>query len=390
MREDKRYKLIYFTRFLGEFIFSILLTIFLKDRGFSGVKLGTLLSFSPFILALSLPLWALIDKGRSRKMLVIAASAMLIILELLIYKTQSFAVVAILMVFYSISRAPLSPSLDSMTTVYCIENKKEFSSFRIFGSVGYILAILIGSYLYEKLDFIYIIFTSIIFLSGFIITSIFTKALDIDKVNKHISEEKHDFKLLFTNKAFIVFLIAQLLCAAVLMLNNSYEIIYLQYRGVPTSQFGVTTLIRVTSEILALLLLRKIKPNFKLFYILIPLMILPQSIIYFSDAPIYTLYLVVITAGAASGFQIFLNNKYISHIVSPRNITIATYSITMLQNIFTALYILLGGVIIDHAGIKYVYLCSGIMFIIAAIFITIFFKTKLVPWTNSQHKNVAK
>jgi hypothetical protein len=137
---------------------------------------------------------------------------------------------------------------------------------------------------------------------------------------------------------------------------------------------GITTLIRVTCEILALTLLRKKQFNFKLLFLLAPLFVLPQSIAYFFGAPLFTMFLVVIPSGAASGFLIYINNKYIAKIVRRKNITVATYATVMVQNLFYAIYLFLGGVAMDFMPINYVYLFTGIMLIFAEIFILVFVK----------------
>lgn len=371
MHESKKYQALYFTRFIGEFIFYSLLTIYLKDNGFNGTEVGTLLSFSPFILAFSQPLWATIDKGKSRKILILCAGIIIIVLEFVLTYSKTFTFLAIIMVLYSIIRAPLTPSLDAMTTVYCVENKKDYSSFRAFGSIGFIVAMLVGSYLYGKVHFIYLVIISSVFFTLFIAVTIFIKPLDIDSDK----EKNHDYKQLFKNKEFIKFLIAQILCFATLMLNNAYDILYLDYRGLNTALFGVTTLIRVGFETLALMLLRKAKTAlYKLFFVLMPFLMIIQSLIYYFEAPVYTLFIVVIFSGFASGIVIFLNNKYIARIVRPRNITVATYITVMVQNVFIAVYLLLGGMVIDYIGIKYIYLFTAVIFVIAIVFLSIFFK----------------
>lgn len=371
MRETNKYRFLYFTRYFGEFIFYTLLTVFLDDKGFNGTLVGTVLSFSPLMLALSLPLWVAADTGRTRKILVIAAAIVMMALEIVITLTPSITLIILFMVLYSVIRAPLSPSLDAMTTVFCVESGREYSVFRSYGSSGYMIAILLGSYIYGKIDFIWIVMISCVFLTGFVIMSTFVHPLEIDK---DVSSEKHDYKLLFTNRDFILFLIVQVVVFAFLNVNNSYEVLYLRGRGLNTAMFGVTTLIRVTCEILTFAFLRKVKINHKLLFILMPLMMISQSLLYFFNAPVFTLFMVVVITGSASGIIIYLNNKYIARIVRPKNITVATYICVMAQNLSLALYLFLGGVVIDRLGIEFVYLFTAVIFLFGAVFVAVFFK----------------
>ncbi|HOO22421.1 MAG TPA: MFS transporter [Clostridia bacterium] len=369
MRENTKYQALYATRFMGEFVFYSLLAIYLKDSGFSGSKIGALLSFSPFILALSQPVWSMIDHGKTRKILIITAAALIIALEFSIVYAKTFSILVVVMVLYSIIRAPIAPSLDAMTTIYCVENNTEYAVFRYMGSVGFIIALLGGSFLYGKVDFVYLVIISAVFFTVFIVFSLTVKPLDLDKAKR----EKPNLKLLFTNRDFIVFLIAEILCFGTLQLNNGFDILYIQYRGLKTSLYGITTLIRVGSEVITLLFLRRLKPNqYKLILTLMPVFVIAQSLIYFLNAPVFTIFLVMVFAGTASGIIIFLTNKYIAMIVRPINITAATYITCIAQNLASATFLVLGGIIMDKLGINYIYFVTGIIFVAAAVFVALF------------------
>lgn len=379
LSEYNKYRALTFARYFGEFIYNSLLTVFLKDRGFSGAELGTLLSFSPFIVALTLPLWARIDRGMAKKILLLSSCAVIFVTQLLLYFSTSFTITAICMLLYSVARAPLAPSLDSMTAIYCLENKKEYSLIRSWGSAGYIFAIMVGSWMYDRADFMAITVVSTVSLGLFIFFLFSTKTLDTDKVKLSHSEENHDLKLLFTNKAFITFLILQLICAATLTAMNNYEILYLNFRGIPTRNFGITTLVRVSSEIAALFLLRKVKLSYKTLYLIAPFLVIPQIAVSFFELPTILIYFTMIPSGAASGFFIYLTNRYISIIVRRRNITAASYAQVMLQSVFTGLYLMAGGSVIDTMGITYIYLFAGCLFALSAIFVLIFFRKNPRP-----------
>lgn len=233
--------------------------------------------------------------------------------------------------------------------------------------------------MYDRADFMAITVVSTVSLGLFIFFLFSTKTLDTDKVKLSHSEENHDLKLLFTNKAFITFLILQLICAATLTAMNNYEILYLNFRGIPTRNFGITTLVRVSSEIAALFLLRKVKLSYKTLYLIAPFLVIPQIAVSFFELPTILIYFTMIPSGAASGFFIYLTNRYISIIVRRRNITAASYAQVMLQSVFTGLYLMAGGSVIDTMGITYIYLFAGCLFALSAIFVLIFFRKNPRP-----------
>lgn len=377
MREIVKYKTIYFLRYFGEFIFYSLLTVYLKDKGFSGTQVGAVLSFAPVIFACSLPLWLLFDNGKSRKLLVLTSVMLIIGLEFTLLSIRVFSVLAAVMVIYSVSRAPLSSSLDAMTYVYCIENNKHFSAIRIFGSAGFIAAMLLGSYLYEIVDYVWIAAVSACILLLFLALFLRTMPLNIDKTAK--KDYNHDFSLLFKNKEFLVFLLIQTGLNALLNLNCSYDILYQQSRGLDTSVFGIATLVRVTAEIILLSLLQKNKVPFRYLYLSVPFLIIAQSVVYFFSAPVWTIFPVLASAGAASGILIYLGNRYISLIVRPRNITIANYTLVIVSNLGMAVCLFGGGVIIDVFNINYIYLFSGIGLTLFSFLVAMFVHKDPVP-----------
>jgi len=380
MREIIKYKTIYFSRYFGEFIFYSLLTVYLKDKGFSGTQVGAVLSFAPIILALSLPLWLLFDNGKSRKLLVLTSVFLIIGLEFSLLYIKAFSFLAAVMVIYSVSRAPLSSSLDSMTYVYCIENKKQYSAIRIYGSAGYIAAMLLGSYLYKRIDFIWIAVISTAILLSFVAFFMRSAPLAIDKQSSQPGD--YDLKLLFRNKPFLLFLAIQTGLNAFLNVNCSYDILYQQSRGMDTSMFGITTLVRVTAEIIVLFLLQKKKIPFRYLYLSVPFLVMTQSIAYFFSAPVWSLFIVLVFAGAASGILIYLSSRYISIIVRPRNITIANYTLVIVSNLGMAICLFTGGVIMDVLSINYIYLFSGIAFALSSFVVAAFVHKDPVPKDN--------
>lgn len=380
MREIGKYKTMFFARYSGEFIFYTLLTVYLKDKGFSGTEVGAMLSFSPIILALSMPIWLALDNGKFRKLLIIAATASVIALEYVITYAQQFALLAVFMVIYSIVRSPLSSSLDSMAYVYCVESKREYSSVRIWGSAGYIAAILAGSYIYGYVDFIWIVGLSTVILIAFVGIFMYTAPLGIDGGRKKPSD--HDFGLLMRNKEYLLFLVIQTVSISLVSVNNSYDILYQQSRGMDTSLFGISTLLRVGAEICTMYLLGKRKIGFRYLYLSVPFMMLTQCISYFLGAPIWSVFAVTLFTGTASGILIYLGNKYISIIVRPRNITIATYIMVITNNLIFALFLFLGGIVIDYLDINFIYLFTGAAFVIIAAFVAFFVRKDPVAKTE--------
>lgn len=369
-REDNKYRILYLSRYIAEFLFYQLLSAYLNDLNFSGTQTGIILSVSPIILTISLPLWMSIDKGVKRKILMSVAAAILITMQFLMLIPRNFPLMLTFAMIYSVARAPLAPSIDSLTSLYALENKKEFSKFRAFGSLGYIIAIILGSIVYERSGFLTIAIISSVFFVVVIICSLAIKPLHIDSKR----EEKGNIKELLTNKKYIGFLFIQAILYSTLIVNTIYELLYIKERKFNLIYFGVATAIRVVTEIIVLAILARRKNNYKYLFIITAASFIPQSLVFFFNGPLVSILLIDIFAGLGSGGIVYLNNKYLVNIVKPRNVTLATYLFIMVQNISIAIMLVIGGKIIDIKGIRFVFLATAIIFMVSLIFIFMFIK----------------
>ncbi|MDR3264095.1 MAG: MFS transporter [Clostridiales bacterium] len=369
MKESAKYRLNYFTYQIGVMFFPYVV-LYLKNAGYNSFQYGAVLSFTPIVIACSLPLFALFDKGSGgRKILAGGFALLMIAAEWLIVGFDSLTLIVTAMFFASIAKATLNTSADNITTMYCIETGQEFSKFRSFSSFGYIVANIVGAFLFDKLGFSAILIISSVGMLFFGTGWLNLKQLKLDK---NINKKEPNYKLLFTNKAFILFLIYQIFCFAMFTFNNNYEIIYLQVRGLPSYVFGITTLIRVGFEILTLVFLRKSKISYKKMLAAAPLFLIVQSAAFYFLIPTLLIYFLMSIAGIGSGLIVFANNKYLNKIVRPQNVTVALYTSAVVQNLFTGIATMTGGAAIDIFGIKYLYLGSGII-LTAAFLITTFF-----------------
>lgn len=372
MQEVNKYKSIYFTRNLGEFIFYIYLPLFLKNMNYSGTMIGTILSFSPLFLVLALPIWGKIENIISRKHIIIIAAAMTVVMQYFLIIPSNFIIIASLTVVYSLVRAPLYPSIDSMATLYCIEEKIEFASLRSWGSFGYLIAVVVGGFLFDKYHFLLIVLisTALLILLMYSTASIKPLQVDADKIKG--MRRRGNIKQLFRNPFFVKFIIAQILCYTAICVNNIFDILYLTDRGLATYLFGIITMGRISVEILCFKFIRKLNFSYKTLFAAVPLLMLVQSILYFFNAPILSVIAIVFCSGIAIGIIIYLNNKYIAQIVRPKNITMATYVTALIQNLSVAVMTFFGGLVFDAFGIRFIYLITGISFVIGFVFIILF------------------
>lgn len=375
MRERNRYRLIFFSMQVAANSFYSFLSLYLKNSGYSGTELGFVLSLIPLIIGLSLPFLGYFDAGsKSRKILVVVCSVIMIAAEWGIIGTQKLAVVAILVVIFSMARAPITISVENAVTLYSVENKIEYSSFRSWSSFGYLVAVFVGGYIFEAFGFMWIALFSTLAYGLLISEWLIIKPLKLDGMPK--KEKEYDLKLLAKNRAYIMFIIYIILAYSMLVLSNSYDSLYQNSRGMKASSFGLTNCIRIFFEIAALTFLSKKRFTYKKLMAVAPSFILLQSVLYFFQTPVISIYFIAAFAGFGSGMIIYCVNKYLTMIVRPQNITIGIYIYMMVSNLTTALFTFFGGLIIDYRGIRYVYLCTAALLLAASVFAVFFLKNE--------------
>ncbi|MDR1905356.1 MAG: MFS transporter [Clostridiales bacterium] len=371
MKEQFKYRFNYFIHQIGVMFFPYI-ALYLKDRGYNGMQYGAVMSFTPIVIALTLPLCGLLDKGsRGRKTMATVFSFVITASAWLMIGIDSLTAIIIAVFFASAAKAAITTSIDGATTVYCVETGQEFSRYRSFSSLGYIAANLVGAFLYDKTGFTSILVISSVGILLYVFGWSRLKPLNLDAYSE---KKKPDFKLLMKNKAFLMFLVYQTLCFAMMTFINNYDIVYQKFRDLPSYVFGITTLIRVGVEILTFYVLSRSKLSYKTMLVLAPVFFLIQSILYYFLIPTDFIYFLMCFAGMGSGLVIFANNKYLNKIVRPINITIGLYISAMVQNLFTGAATLIGGAVIDALGIRYIFMGSAITLIAAFIFTIVFIR----------------
>ncbi|MDR3293488.1 MAG: MFS transporter [Clostridiales bacterium] len=370
MKEAAKYRINYVTYQIGVMFF-MFVSLHLKDDGYNGMQYGAVMSFTPLAVAVALPFFSFLDRGTQGRKILVACSSCVMAVATIVLGFDILSVIMVAVFAASIAKATINTSIDNLTTVYCIETDQEFSKFRAFSSFGYIVANLIGGFVY-LMGFKWILVISVVGTLLYLVGILRVKPLSLDQ---SIKKHKPDFKLLFTNKPFLMFLVYQMLCFAVMTFINSYDIIYQSSIGLPSYVFGITTAIRVGTEIVTFSVLRRNKRiSYKTMLAVTPILLVIESVCYFFLIPSGFIYGLMIFAGVASACMIFANNKYLNKIVRPQNVTVGLYAAAMVQNLFTGIMTLIGGSMIDKYGVKYLFLGSAVVLAIAFVFTVCFVK----------------
>ena len=148
----------YFLTFFGLGVYAPYLSLFLRSQGLSGAEVGVVWALLPLGAVVSPPLWGIVaDKFRSRKILIFSLTAAGGALFSGLLFANSFFLLAVVVFLFSSFRTSALPLVESATLEHLAESKGEgdgrgpaaYGSFRLWGSVGFIVASLSIGYLVD-------------------------------------------------------------------------------------------------------------------------------------------------------------------------------------------------------------------------------------------------
>ncbi len=353
-----RMKILYVLRQVGETLLFSFFSLYLSLRGFSDYQVGELMGIVPVVMLFATPLLGLVDDGgKNEKTLLVTANMLIALVPLLLLIGGiDYFWMAVLLAVMSAIRAPICPATDSLATLVAINNSKRFSNIRIWGSISYAVLMAFGGALIDEIGFnnIIIISGALTFCSAILIASIPLQNLD----KPAESSKKGDYKKLFANKKFLAFVLVVIFTWATWSASYNFEGVYYAEKFSNAGMFGYVESLRVVFEVLAMLLLAKLKKplSVRFVFFFFALCAMAKYAVYYFDLPAYSLFALAPPLGAAFGMILFYYVEYIARIVPKHNIHIAIFTVTSAQYLLNATYTYIGSAIVRYHGFSNVYL----------------------------------
>jgi PPP family 3-phenylpropionic acid transporter len=138
--------------YMGFAVWRVFYNVYLEDIGLRGSEIGTLNAIMQATIFFVVILWGIIaDKKGIRPTLRIAVIATAIFIFFLGY-FQSFWLLLIYIPVLTLFHHPLGPLADALAVQFSEKNNKySYGSFRLWGSLGWALASIIGGILFERI-----------------------------------------------------------------------------------------------------------------------------------------------------------------------------------------------------------------------------------------------
>jgi MFS transporter, PPP family, 3-phenylpropionic acid transporter len=357
----------YLLSFFGLGSISPLLSVYLADvQKLSGTQIGTILSIGPIIMIFFQPLWGMISDATNSPPKVLAFTtgiAGIFGCGYLVFNEYSFFIITAILI--AIFQSAMIPVSDSISIKYATKHRYNYGNIRLFGSLGFGLAVFIMGRLSENTPkVIFYAFFITLMLASFL-------AFRLPKENA-MSKVKllSGIKELLTLRKFIIFLFITFLIFGPNLANNFYFGLFVNELGGSYTGIGIAFLIAVLSEIpfmrvsgrwiqkLGLLEVAAIAGTISMI----------RWFFYFLDPSLPLVYASAILQGLSVGLFIPAGLQYIRDI-TPTHITVTAVTIYSaigngLGNWFSTFF---GGIIYDKYSIFGVYLFFTILALLGVL-----------------------
>jgi MFS transporter, PPP family, 3-phenylpropionic acid transporter len=353
----------YLLTFFGVGSLYPLLSVYLSQSvGLNGYQIGTIMSVGPIMMIFFQPIWGMVSDATNRPTIVLGLTSLIAGVFALGYLLMDvyygLLVVAILVAIFQSAIIPVS---DSISLKYTSKVRYNYGNIRLYGSLGFGIAVFIMGRLSEGF-----IGPTIIFYS-FFICLVLAGILSF-RFPKERAEAKLDLKAgmkeLFTMKKFLIFLAVTFLVFGPNLANNVYFGLFVEDSGGTYAGIGLAFLIAVLSEVPFMRIAGGWIDKFGLLSVaaLAGAASMIRWLFYFTEPSLWLVYSSAVMQGLAIGLFIPAGLRYIKEI-TPAHITATAVTVYSaigngLGNWFSTF---VGGFIYETYSIYTVYLFFAVL-----------------------------
>jgi PPP family 3-phenylpropionic acid transporter len=359
----------YLLAFFGFGSLSALLSVYLANVvHLSGTKIGTLLSIGPIIMIFFQPIWGIVSDATHsppKVLSITTALAGVFAFGYLIFHEYSLYILTAVLI--AIFQSAIIPVSDSVSIQYATKYKYNYGNIRLFGSLGYGLAVFLMGKLSE--------YTPTVIFYAFFMTLVLASFLAIRFPNEGAGHSEKiklisGLKDLLKIKQFIIFLFVTFLIFGPNLANNTYFGLFVDEIGGSYTGIGIAFLIAVLSEIpfmrisgrwihkLGLLEVTAIAGSISLL----------RWVLYFLEPSLTIVYASAFIQGLSLGLFIPAGLQFIREITPPHitatAVTVYSAIGNGLGNWFSTYF---GGIIYDKYSIYTTYLFFAMLALIGVI-----------------------
>lgn len=243
-------------------VYSTFFALYLQKIGWSTLEIGALMAGGPIVSIIANPLWGyLSDRFRNIRMVILIMMAGATIIMQIVFLAQSYTVIYTAMLFFFFFQMPMFSQSNSLILNAIEGTNYKFGSFRLWGSMGWaVLAAASGPVIGQiGIERLWILYTAMMLMS-----ILFALGLPKGEAKAAVISEKTNYRSIFANRAFLLFLLLGLVLSVPNSMNQTFIALYIAELGGQADMIGWAAFFSSIFEIPVFLLLdRYLKRNTK-------------------------------------------------------------------------------------------------------------------------------
>lgn len=358
-------RILTFLRYFGDCLFYGYFYLFLESKGLPESKIGLITALTPIIALVTNPLWSHLSKNANanRKIMIFIT-----ILEgigiLLFTQVNAIEFIALITILVSFVGSPFYSLHDGFIGTFAKTYKKDYTKIRFLGTFAYFLATISASII---LHFSSSNYNILLLISGilFVLVSlffIFVKPIDLT-LTKGGEEVKRNYKEIFKNKTFILYMIVFFLVNTVSFAADNFAgMFFTNYYQIEDSIWSLIFAGMLLCEFIMMYILSKKndKLNLNKLWVLISILYPLRSIIFALGLPLPITIVFSLLRGVSYGMILTVNVRCVEKICGIENVTSALFVMAIFTAIIQALCNFVFGSVIEQIGYQVFFLIVGI------------------------------
>ncbi|WP_239454020.1 MFS transporter [Bacillus suaedaesalsae] len=353
----------YFLTFLGIGALNPLLPVYLDETiGLSGAQIGLIMSLSPVVMIVIQPMWGLLSDWTQKPRLLLTIATLLTSLIGIVY---SFANVYVSLIIVAITlsmvQSAMIPISDSITLNYVQKTRGNYGSFRLWGAIGFAVAVIIAGRMAETFgnSVIFYIFSAVLF-----IAALFSFRLPEESQQSVQTSMFTGIKSLRKQKKYMLFLFTTFLILGPILANNSYFGLFVKDIGGTLTGIGLAFLFAAGSEAPFMQFANRFIQKLGMMKVLLiaALISMVRWYFYYFEPSLVLVYATTIAQGFSVGLFIPAALQYVRDI-APKEVRVTAISIysAVGNGLGSWFCIYVGGLLLEWFSIQMVYLFYGML-----------------------------
>ncbi|WP_261130707.1 MFS transporter [Bacillus sp. Marseille-Q3570] len=368
----------YFFMFFGYGTLFPLLSVYLKQEvHLTGTQIGAIMSVSPVVMIIAQPIWGVIcDYTRKPRAVLIFTLMMSGLVALPFVLMESYLGLIAISITLAIFQSAIVPVSDSITLNYVMAKNKDYGNLRLWGALGFAIAVYVMGNLAETLGLTLIFYC---FAGALFICTIFVLSMPKESNSLKVDLRTGIAKL-FKLPKFVLFLLTTFCVFGPIQSNNFYFGLYIQEIGGTLAGVGIAFLLAAGSEAPFMKFsgswIRKL--GVEQILIAAALISALRWLFYFTEPSLLAVYATTIAQGFSIGLFIPAALQYVREI-APSDVkatAVALYS-SMGNGLGSWFSTFVGGIIYDAFSLFAMYLFFGILTTIGLLLL--FVNLKVLP-----------